>query len=307
VTKLDDLWIDIGAKDAKQAQAAVEIGDPAAIAYDLTELLNGRYVSRAMDDKIGAFVVLEAARLLAKTRLAAEVIAVATVQEEIGLRGATTSAFALDPQVGIAVDVNFATDFPSMEGEKKRLGVIKLGCGPTLTRGPNVNPVLFDLLVATAKKHKLPHQIVADPRGTGTDANEIQLTRAGVATALVSVPNRYMHSPSEMVSLDDVVSAAKLIAAPSAGSPPRPTLRSLRPPRVWRRRGLDKEGQFSRLLFMKTLPIGAFEAKTHLSALLEKCSGGRCSASRNTVGRWPSCDRRRARRVALYSAATAGG
>ena len=213
VTKLDDLWIDIGAQNARQARSVVEIGDPGSIAYDLIELMNGRCVSRAMDDKIGAFVVLEAARLLAKSKPAAEVIAVATVQEEIGLRGATTSAFALDPQVGIAVDVNFATDFPSMEGEQKRLGEIKLGRGPTITRGANVNPVLFDLLVATAKKSRIPHQIVAEPRGTGTDANEIQLTRAGVATALVSVPNRYMHSPNEMVSLDDAVNAARLIAA----------------------------------------------------------------------------------------------
>jgi len=216
VTKLDDLWLDIGAKDARQARTVVEIGDPGAVACELVELLNGRLACRAMDDKIGAFVVLEAARRLAKTNLAAEVVAVATVQEEIGLRGATTSAYALDPQVGIAVDVNFATDFPSMEGEQKRLGEIKLGGGPTITRGPNANPVLFALLVATAKRHRIPHQVVAEPRGTGTDANEIQLSRAGVATALVSVPNRYMHSPSEMVSLDDADHAAALIAATAA-------------------------------------------------------------------------------------------
>ena len=211
-TKLDDLWIDIGAKDKKEAEALVSIGDPGAIAADLVALPNNRYVSKATDDKAGAFVVLEAARRLAKLKPAAEVIAVATVQEEIGLRGATTSAYALKPDIGIAVDVTFATDFPSMEGEKKRFGDISLGKGPVLTRGPNINHVLFDLLRDTAAKKKIAHQVEAEPRGTGTDANEIQLSRSGVATALVSVPNRYMHSPVEMMSLDDADLAAQLIA-----------------------------------------------------------------------------------------------
>lgn len=210
--KLDDLWIDIGAKDKKEAEALVSIGDPGAIDADLIALPNNRYVSKATDDKAGAFVVLEAARLLAKMHPAAEVIAVATVQEEIGLRGATTSSYTIDPQVGIAVDVTFATDFPTMEGEKKRFGDLQLGKGPVITRGPNINHVLFDLLQDTAKTKKIPHQIEAEPRGTGTDANEIQLCRAGVATALVSVPNRYMHSPVEMICLEDAAQAARLIA-----------------------------------------------------------------------------------------------
>lgn len=213
VVKLDDMWIDIGAKDKQEAEGHVAIGDPAVIAADLVALPNDRYVAKATDDKAGAFVVLETARLLAKMKPAAEVVAVATVQEEIGLRGATTSAFQIEPQVGIAVDVTFATDFPSMEGDKKRIGDVRLGNGPVLTRGPNINPVLFDLLRETAVQKKLPHQIVAEPRGTGTDANEIQLSRGGVATALVSVPNRYMHSPVEMVCLEDAALAAKLIAA----------------------------------------------------------------------------------------------
>ena len=211
-TKLDDLWIDIGAKDKKEAESLVSIGDPGAIAAELVALPNNRYVSKATDDKAGAFVILEAARRLAKMNPTAEVVAVATVQEEIGLRGATTSAFALDPQVGIAVDVTFATDFPSMEGDKKRFGDIRLGKGPVITRGPNINHVLFGLLQDTATKKKIHHQIMAEPRGTGTDANEIQLSRAGVATALVSVPNRYMHSPVEMICLEDADLAAQLIA-----------------------------------------------------------------------------------------------
>jgi endoglucanase len=212
VVKVEDLWIDIGATSKKEAEALVAIGDPGAAAVEVVALPNGRYISKAMDDKSGAFVVLEAARLLAKMKPTAEVVAVATVQEEIGLRGATTSSFALEPQVGIAVDVTFATDFPTMDGEKRRLGEIQLGKGPVLARGPNFNPVLFGLLCETAIKKKLDHQIVAEPRGTGTDANEIQLSRAGVATALVSIPNRYMHSPVEMICLDDAVKAARLIA-----------------------------------------------------------------------------------------------
>ena len=213
VVKIEDLWIDIGVTTKKEAEALVSIGDPGAIAVEVVALPNGRYVSKATDDKAGAFVVLEAARLLAKTKPTAEVIAVATVQEEVGLRGATTSAFAVEPQVGIAVDVTFATDFPTMDGDKRRLGDIRLGKGPVLARGPNFNPVLFELLCDTAKKKKIDHQIVAEPRGTGTDANEIQLSRAGVATALVSIPNRYMHSPVEMICLEDAAQAAHLIAA----------------------------------------------------------------------------------------------
>jgi endoglucanase len=207
------MWIDIGVKDKQEAEAHVAIGDPAVIAADLVALPNDRYVAKATDDKAGAFVVLETARLLAKMKPTAEVVAVATVQEEIGLRGATTSAFQIEPQVGIAVDVTFATDFPSMDGDKKRIGDVRLGNGPVLTRGPNINPVLFDLLRETAVQKKLPHQVVAEPRGTGTDANEIQLSRGGVATALVSVPNRYMHSPVEMICLEDAGLAARLIAA----------------------------------------------------------------------------------------------
>jgi len=211
-TKLEDLWIDIGAKDRKEAEALVSVGDPGAIAADLVALPNNRYIAKATDDKAGAFVVLEAARRLAKLNPEAEVVAVATVQEEIGLRGATTSAYTVKPDVGIAVDVTFATDFPSMDADKKRFGDIRLGKGPVITRGPNINHVLFELLKSTAIKKKIHHQIMAEPRGTGTDANEIQLSRSGVATALISVPNRYMHSPVEMICLDDADLAAQLIA-----------------------------------------------------------------------------------------------
>lgn len=212
VVKLEDLWIDIGAKDKSQAESLVSIGDSAVLAYGFDELRNGLAVSRGFDDKCGAFVVLEAARLLSKLNPKAEVYAVATVQEEVGLRGARTSAFGIDPKVGIAVDVGFASDTPGMDAEKKKVGEVKMGKGPIITRGPNINERVFELLVETAKDKGIPYQLEGQPGGTGTDANAIQLTRAGVATGLVSIPNRYMHSPCEVVSLEDLENAAKLLA-----------------------------------------------------------------------------------------------
>jgi putative aminopeptidase FrvX len=221
VVKMEDLWIDIGAKDAKEAAKLVDIGDPAVLDYEFADLRNGLVTARGFDDRIGAFVVLEAARLAAKMKPKAAIYAVATVQEEIGLRGATTSAYGIDPQVGIAVDVGHATDTPRMTKEKKRIGDAKMGGGPIVTRGPNVNTPLFDRIVKTAKAKEIPIQIHAFPRPTGTDARAIQITRAGVATAVVGVPNRYMHSPSEVVQLGDVENCAKLIAETIAGIGPK--------------------------------------------------------------------------------------
>ncbi len=212
VVRFEDLWIDIGARDGDEARKRVAIGDPAVLAHDPAVLSGDLIVSRGIDDKIGAFVVLEALRVLKDLSPSGAVYAVATVQEELGLRGARTSAFGINPRVGIAVDVTFATDNPGTEGEKRKLGEIKLGGGPVIARGANVNPKLFELLVETAETEKIPYQIEAAPGATGTDANAMQLTRAGVATALVSVPNRYMHSPCEVVSLSDLENAAALIA-----------------------------------------------------------------------------------------------
>ncbi len=212
VVRMEDLWIDIGAKDKAEALSVVSIGDAAVLDYGFAELRGDLVVSRGFDDRVGAFVVLEAARLLAEMAPKAAVYAVATVQEEIGLRGAVTSAFGIDPQVGIAVDVGFATDTPGMGDDKKKVGEAAMGKGPIVSRGPNINPVLFRLIQETAKQRKIAHQIEGAPRGTGTDANAIQLSRAGVATGLISVPNRYMHSPCEMVHLGDLEGAAKLIA-----------------------------------------------------------------------------------------------
>lgn len=204
------LWIDIGAKDKKDAEKAVAIGDPATIDVGVLELRNGRFVARALDDRIGAFVILEAMRLIARKKIDCAVYCVTTVQEEIGFRGAITSAYTCDPQVGIAVDVSHATDHPDCDS--KRYGHFELDKGPILHRGPNMNPVLAKQLVAIAKKSKIPYQMEGAPRGTGTDANAMQLSRGGTATALIGIPNRYMHSPVEMVSLKDAELCAKLIA-----------------------------------------------------------------------------------------------
>lgn len=212
--ELKDLHIDIGAKDKADAEKRIGVGDPAVFGYGLEELANGRVVGRGVDNRIGVWVVFEAARQLAvnakKAKFEPAVFVVSSVQEEIGLRGARTSAYGIDPHAGIAVDVGFASDYPGEE--PKEVGDVKLGGGPILHRGANINPILDRLMVDTAKKKKLPYQMVAEPGGTGTDANAIQLTRAGVAAALVGIPLRYMHTTVETMDLADAENAAALIA-----------------------------------------------------------------------------------------------
>ena len=208
--EMHQMWVDIGAKDKKDAQKLVAIGDPITIDAGYLELRDNKVVARAFDDRIGAFVCLEAMRMIARRSLNVAVYCVTTVQEEIGLRGAITSAYGCNPHAGIAVDVGWATDHPKGEGE--RYGQISIGGGPIIDRGPNINPVVFKGLIATAKKNRIHVQHMAAPRGTGTDANAMQLSRGGVATALVGIPNRYMHTPVELVSLKDVEAAAKLIS-----------------------------------------------------------------------------------------------
>lgn len=216
VTKLDRLFVDIGVSSRKAAEKHVAIGDPLVLDHAMAALQGDIVVGRGFDNRVGAFIVLEAARLLADMKIRAEVHAVATVQEEIGIRGARTAAFGIDPQVGIATDVHFATDHPGMEDAVKHQGKVKIGAGAVITRGPNVHPRLFDLLVSTAGKRKIAHQIQAQSGATGTDANMIQVTRSGVVTGLVSVPNRYMHSSCELISLVDVDACARLMAETAA-------------------------------------------------------------------------------------------
>jgi len=210
VPKLKDLWLDIGAANKEEAEKLVRVGDAVTAELTFREMPNNRAASPAMDDKCGMWVVIEALRRASKEKLDCSLYAVSTVQEEVGLRGAKTSAFGIDPHVGVAVDVTFATDCPTIE--KKEEGDISLGKGPVIYRGPNMNHKVVSLLIQTADEHEIPYQLAAAGRPTGTDANAIQVNRAGVATGLVSVPNRYMHSPVEMISLDDMDHAADLLA-----------------------------------------------------------------------------------------------
>jgi endoglucanase len=212
---IPSLFIDIGARDKAEAEKLVSVGDP--IVYDLgvVELANNRFAARACDDRVGVWVVVEALRKLTKPKavrdkLAAEVWCVSSVQEEVGLRGATTSSYSIDPDVGIAVDVGFATDHPGVDA--KRAGDVKVGDGPILHRGANINPVLENLLADVARRKKIKTQTVGEGRIPGTDAAEIQVARGGSATAIVGLPNRYMHTPVELVSRDDLDAAATLIA-----------------------------------------------------------------------------------------------
>jgi endoglucanase len=208
-----DLWIDIGARSRAEASALVAVGSAGVLGSSVTRLPNGRIVSRSLDNRIGAFVVLEALRLVAAQRPQVAVTAVATTQEEIAYTGggARTSATLLEALAAFVVDVTHATDTPGTE--KKRHGDVKLGGGPVLSRGAGVNGVLFDLLVETAEAEKIPYTVHAAPRFTGTDADAIFTAHRGIATALVSVPLRYMHSPNELAALEDVDHAARLLAA----------------------------------------------------------------------------------------------
>jgi putative aminopeptidase FrvX len=211
VSEIKSLWIDIGAKDGDEAKGMVRVGDVGVMDQDLLELPNGRIASRSLDNRMGAFVVLEALRLLSEEEVSAEVVAVASVQEEIGLYGARGAAYGLDPDAAIAVDVTHATDTPGVS--KSENGDHALGSGPVIKRATNLSPVVSEGLIAAAEEADIAYTLEADSRSTGTDADAIQFTRAGVATGLVSVPNRYMHSPNEVVDLGDLETCARLIYA----------------------------------------------------------------------------------------------
>jgi endoglucanase len=213
VVKLSDLWIDIGAASKAEALARVRVGDAGVLAGGMQELPNGRLVSRSLDNRIGAFVILEALRQLAARRPSVPVTAVATAQEEIAYSGggARPSATGLTPLVALVVDVTHATDTPTVE--KKKHGDVALGAGVVLSRGSSVNGRVFDLLVEAAEGEGIPYVVQAAGRVTGTDADAIFTAHRGVATGLVSIPLRYMHTPNELVSLEDLDRAARLLAA----------------------------------------------------------------------------------------------
>ncbi|MBI1920205.1 MAG: M42 family metallopeptidase [Geobacter sp.] len=213
IVKIDAQYIDIGAADRKEAEAIVRVGDPVTFSDTMEQLLGDRVASRGFDDKAGSFVVAEVLRSIAgvKKQLPVDLYGVSSVQEEVGLRGGTTSAYSVNADIGICVEVDFSTDQPDVD--KKQNGDVKLGKGPILPRGANINPALFDLLSDTAAKEKIPVQFTGIPRATGTDANVMQISRGGMATALVKIPLRYMHTPVEVLSLADLENAIRLITA----------------------------------------------------------------------------------------------
>jgi len=212
VVELKQLHIDIGAEDGDAARELVRIGDPAVIAGEPMRVQGSRLVSRSMDNRLGSYVALEVARRCAESgKITGRVAGVANAQEEIGLYGARTAAYDLEPTLAIAVDVTHATDAPGIDENQE--GSHHLGTGPVISRGSTLSPNVFELLAAVAEESGIPHTYSGSGNRTGTDADAIQLSRRGIPTGLVSIPIRYMHSPVEMVDLDDVEATVALLVA----------------------------------------------------------------------------------------------
>jgi endoglucanase len=211
-TELADLHIDIGAKDREDAERLVRVGDAGVWDGPTADLPNNRLISKALDNRLGAYIALEAARRVAEAGGAqVDVVAVAAVQEEIGLYGARAAAFGLDPQVAIAIDVTPATDVPG--GDARRAGRIELGMGAMIARGPTMNRLVTDLLGRAAEEEGIAHAWEIYSRTTSTDADEFHLARAGIPTGLISIATRYLHSPNEICDLDDLEAIVQLIVA----------------------------------------------------------------------------------------------
>jgi endoglucanase len=213
--ELKDLWVDIGASSRAEVEAAgISLGDCITYQYEFQPLLGDRAVARGFDNKMGSFIVAEAIRLLKEDGgldAGVGVYAAATVQEEIGLRGARTASYWIAAQSGLAVDVNHAIDYPG--ASKTRYGALDIGKGPSVMRGANANPVVFRMIREGAAAENIPFQVDVAPNGTGTDGNAMQLNRGGMAVGIVGVPLRYMHTPCEVLSLTDVENCARLMAA----------------------------------------------------------------------------------------------
>jgi tetrahedral aminopeptidase len=210
VSKLEKVWVDIGAKDEKSAREFVELGDPIVFKPEVSYLNDDLIVAPGLDDRVGVFTVMEVMKLCHKKKLNVGLYCVSTVQEEIGLRGAHTSAYSVQPEVGIAVDVTFSTDNPGSEGSQAP--PIKLGSGPVIIRGPNINSEVEASMFKIAKKNKINTQVAITSRPLGNDANAIQLSRAGVATGSLGIPSRYMHTQVEVCSLQDLNDSIKLLS-----------------------------------------------------------------------------------------------
>lgn len=209
--ELDDLWIDIGATSKEEALKRVNVGDPITYASTMEQLSEKVYSSHAFDDKMGAYILIETMKLLKGKNLKTAVYFVATTQEETTYAGSRSISYGIDAEVGIAVDVSHATDNPA--SDKKKKGDFKLGDGPMIGIGAQINPKVQKQLIQCADKNKIPYQREAQPHHSGTDAVAIQVARAGVATGVVSVPLRYMHTPNEVLHVDDLTNTAKLLAA----------------------------------------------------------------------------------------------
>lgn len=210
--ELADLHLDIGAKSREEAESLVRVGDPGVWSGPPVDLPNNRLLSKALDNRLGSYIALECARRVAETRDAqVDVVAVAAVQEEIGLYGAKAAAFGLEPHVAIVVDVTPATDYPG--GDVRRAGRIELGMGAMIARGPMLNKKVTELLGEAAEAERILHAYEIYSRITSTDADEIHPARAGIPTGLLSIPTRYLHSPNEICDLGDVESIIRLIVA----------------------------------------------------------------------------------------------
>ncbi len=212
-SELDALWIDLGFADRAEAERLIAIGDPITMGVGFERLQGELATAKSFDNRMAVFIIAETLRLLQGQKLDAAIYGVSTVQEEIGLRGAQTASYGINPEVGIALDVCHAVDYPEADKLRRKVGDIRIGRGPVIARGANISPKVFDLLVRAAREENIPYQVEAAPRGTGTDANAMQLNRAGMATGLVSVALRYMHTPCEVLSLADLERACQLCAA----------------------------------------------------------------------------------------------
>lgn len=210
--KIADMWIDIGASSKEEAQQLVPLGSFATRAAQLESLRGDLVVSRALDDRSGIFTILEAMRRIAEQRekLQVGVFCVSAVQEEVGCRGAQTAAYSVKPLIAIAVDVTFTSDHPGTS--KQEIGDIKLNGGPVLTMGGNINPRVYQMLIHAAEEASIPWQIDPQAAYTGTDTDVIQVVGGGIATGLISIPCRYLHTSSEIASLQDIDQCAELLA-----------------------------------------------------------------------------------------------
>lgn len=209
--KLEDLWIDIGAKDKEDALLKVSIGDVITYHGPFEMLSDDLIVTKATDNKVGVYVAARVMQELARKKLNVHYYAVASVGEETTMKGAGTSAYLIQPDIAIAVDVTFTSDIPG--ADKRVFGDVKLGGGPTISIGAALHPMIKDKLEHAAQEMKIPYQIEIAPGRTGTDADAIHANRTGTATAVIGIPNRYMHSPNEVISLSDLENAVRIITS----------------------------------------------------------------------------------------------